>query len=109
MPNGAQDWSYDKVKSVIYLDDIITESLRLKPPLITGGYRVTPADGLQIDEVYIPGDVNVFVPFQLIQTDERYWQQPLDFIPERWNERKEEMGTDETLLVPFSGGLSPSF
>ncbi|KAF2795827.1 putative benzoate 4-monooxygenase cytochrome P450 [Melanomma pulvis-pyrius CBS 109.77] len=105
MPNGAQDWSYDKIKSVVYLDDIINESLRLKPPLITGGYRVTPADGLQIDEVYIPGDVNVFVPFQLIQTDERYWQKPFDFIPERWNERKEEMGTDETLLVPFSGGV----
>lgn len=104
MPRGAQDWSYEKVKSVTYLDDIINESMRLKPPVITGGYRVTPPEGMQVDEVYIPGDVNVFVPFELIQTDERYWQQPLEFIPERWGERKVEMGTDETLFIPFSAG-----
>lgn len=36
------------------------------------GYRVTPAEGLQVDEVYIPGDVNVLVPTQLIQAHERY-------------------------------------
>jgi cytochrome P450 len=104
MPNGAQDWDHEKVLTVQYVDDVIRESLRLKPPVLTGGYRVTPAEGLQVDEVYIPGDVNVFVPFQVIQQDERYWPQPLEFIPERWEERREEMGTDESLLIPFSAG-----
>lgn len=104
MPNGAQDWDYEKVLAVQYVDDIIRESMRLKPPVLTGGYRVTPAEGLQVDEVYIPGDVNVFVPFQAIQTDERYWPQPLEFIPERWGERSEDMGTDDSLFIPFSAG-----
>jgi cytochrome P450 len=78
--------------------------MRLKPPVITGGYRVTPKEGLQVDEVWIPGDVNVITPIEMIQTDERYWVDAKKFVPERWGEKKAEMGTDESLLVVFSGG-----
>jgi len=55
---------------------------------MTGYYRVTPPNGIQVDEVHIPGDTNVFVPVQLIQRDPRYWPKPLEFIPERWSEQK---------------------
>jgi cytochrome P450 len=104
MPRGARDWDYDKVLSVTYVDDVIQESLRLKPPVITGTYRTTPSEGIQVDEVYMPGDINVIVPFQLLHMDERYFERPNEFIPERWGERKEAMGTDESLLIPFGGG-----
>ncbi|KAF2493710.1 putative benzoate 4-monooxygenase cytochrome P450 [Lophium mytilinum] len=104
MPGGIAAWSYDKAKSITYIDDIINESLRLKPALLTGGYRVTPAKGIKIDEVYIPGDTNVFVPMQLIQTHPRYYKQAKEFIPERFGERREEMGTDEAPFLPFSLG-----
>ncbi|KAJ5154854.1 Cytochrome P450 [Penicillium coprophilum] len=100
MPGRSKDWSYEKVKSVTYLDDIIHETLRLRPAVMTGGYRVTPAEGLQIDEVYIPGDVNVFVPVQLIQTDERYYTDAKQFVPERWNE-KTEMCSESAPFFPF--------
>ncbi|KAL1980003.1 hypothetical protein VTN96DRAFT_4825 [Rasamsonia emersonii] len=104
MPGGAQDWSYEKVTSVTFIDDIINETLRLRPALLTGGYRVTPPGGIQVDEVYVPGDVNVFVLIQLIQTDERYYRDAQDFVPERWGERREEMGTDSAPFLPFSLG-----
>jgi cytochrome P450 len=104
MPNGEQDWTYEKVKAVTYLDDIINETLRLKPALLTGGYRVTPARGIQVDEIYIPGSTNVFVPTQLIQTDVRYYRDPLEYIPERYGERKEEMQTESAPYFPFSMG-----
>jgi cytochrome P450 len=106
MPGGASNWSYEKVKSVTFIDDIINETLRLKPALLTGGYRCTPAQGLQVDEVYIPGDINVFVPMQLIQTDERYYANAREFIPERWGERKIEMATNDAPFFPFSLGWS---
>ncbi|KAB8238047.1 cytochrome P450 [Aspergillus alliaceus] len=105
MPNGPKSWTYDKAKSITYLDDIIHETLRIKPSVMTGGYRVTPPKGLQVDEVFIPGDVNVVVPPQLIQTDEKYYRAPLEFIPERWTERKAEFGTDQAPYYPFSMGL----
>lgn len=105
MPGGSSEWTYDKIKTISYLDDIINETLRLRPAILTGGYRVTPAEGLQVDEVYIPGDVNVFVPTQLIQTDERYYVDAKRFVPERWNEEK-EMIQDGAPYFPFLYGQS---
>ncbi|KAJ5546438.1 hypothetical protein N7494_004023 [Penicillium frequentans] len=100
MPGGSGEWSYEKAKSVTYLDDVINETLRLRPAVMEGGYRVTPPEGLQVDEVYIPGDVNVFVPTQLIQTDERYYEDAKAFVPERWNEKK-EMVHEGAPFLPF--------
>ncbi|KAK6954544.1 hypothetical protein Daesc_004511 [Daldinia eschscholtzii] len=96
------DWTYEKVKKIKYIDNVIDETQRLKPALLTGGFRQTPPEGLQIDEQFIPGGVSVFVPTQLIQTDPRYWKQNLDFIPERFGERSAEMGTNEAPFMPFS-------
>lgn len=97
------DWTYDKVKRITYIDDIINETLRLKPALLTGGFRVTPPEGLQVDEQFIPGDTNVFVPVYQIHTDPRYWQNALEFIPERWGDRKAQMDTEAAPFMPFSG------
>ncbi|OTA99056.1 hypothetical protein M426DRAFT_325461 [Hypoxylon sp. CI-4A] len=104
MPGGPAHWDYEKVKTITYLDHIIQETLRLKPATLTGGYRVTPPEGLQVDEQFIPGNISVFVPTQLIQIDPRYWKQATEFVPERWDERKDEMGTDGIAYNPFSQG-----
>jgi cytochrome P450 len=104
MPGGYDEWSYDKVKSVSYVDDFINETLRLKPALLTGGARETPSKGLQIGETFLPGNTNVLVPTWLIHRDERYWQQPEEFIPERFGDKRVEMGTDNAPYLPFSLG-----
>lgn len=98
------DWTYEKAKSIAYLDNVIDETQRLKPALLTGGYRRTPPEGIQIDEQFIPGNVSVIVPIQLIQTHPRYWKQSMDFIPERFGERSAEMRTSEAPYMPFSQG-----
>ncbi|KAI1805972.1 cytochrome P450 [Daldinia bambusicola] len=98
------DWTYEKVRTIKYIDNVIDESQRLKPALLTGGYRQTPPEGLQIDEQFIPGNVSVFVPTQLIHTDPRYWKQNMEFIPERFGERSDEMGTNGAPFMPFSLG-----
>ena len=104
MPNGEEDWSYEKVKAISYLDAIINETLRLKPAVPGGVPRVTPASGLQIDEVFIPGDTNVIVPAYAIQRDPRYFEDPDTFIPERWTDEKSEMIRDRAAYAPFSLG-----
>ncbi len=105
LPGGESDWSYERIREVTFLDGIINETLRLKPALMTGYYRVTPPNGIQVDEVHIPGDTNVFVPVQLIQRDPRYWPKPLEFIPERWSEQKGQLSTENAPFIPFSLGL----
>ncbi|KKY15727.1 putative benzoate 4-monooxygenase cytochrome [Diplodia seriata] len=102
MPDGA--WSFEAAKSVPYVDDVVNETLRLKPALLTGGYRTTPKEGLVVDGVHVPGGVNVFVPIQLIQTDERYYPRAGEFVPERWGEKRAEWRTVEAPWVPFSIG-----
>jgi len=104
MPGGYTNWSYEKAKSIPYLDEIINETLRLQPALMTGGARETPAKGLQIDSTYIPGNINVVMPVYLIQRDPRWWQQGEEFVPERFGELRKEMGTDEAPYLPFSLG-----
>ncbi|KAF2112705.1 cytochrome P450 67 [Lophiotrema nucula] len=97
-------WTYEKAKSVTYIDDWISETLRLRPALLNGGPRETPVEGIQIDEVVIPGKTNVLVPVLLIQKDPRYWPQTEDFIPERFGEKRAEMETDNSPYLPFSLG-----
>lgn len=106
MPKGYSQWSYDKVKLVSYVDDFINETLRLKPALLTGGARETLAKGITVGETYIPGNTNVVVPISLIQRDARYWPEANEFVPERFGERKAEMGTDKAPYLPFSLGTT---
>ncbi|KAL5398048.1 hypothetical protein PMIN06_005494 [Paraphaeosphaeria minitans] len=104
MPGGYSQWSYEQVKSVSYIDDFINETLRLRPALLTGGARVTPAKGIQIEETYIPGNTNVVVPVSLIQRDPRWWQRADEFVPERFGEARDEMETAHAPYLPFSLG-----
>ena len=104
-PEGYSTWDWEKVKEITYIDDIVNETLRMKPPVLHGGPRETPAHGLKIGEVYIPGYVNVVIPYMLIQLDPRYYSQPLEWIPERYGEKKEEMGTDGQPFLSFGLGM----
>ncbi|ROW01204.1 hypothetical protein VSDG_02711 [Cytospora chrysosperma] len=104
LARGPQHWDYEKVKGVKYIDDFIFETLRLRPAVLVAGSRETPAGGIQIDEVHIPGNTNVLVPIYHIQRDPRYWKQAEEFIPERWGDRREEMGTDKAPYFPFLFG-----
>ncbi|KAF2645995.1 putative benzoate 4-monooxygenase cytochrome P450 [Massarina eburnea CBS 473.64] len=97
-------WDYEKVKATTYIDDWISETLRLRPALLNGGPRQTPARGITVDETYIPGGCNVLIPVSLIHRDPRWWQQAEEFIPERFGESREEMGTDNAPYMPFSLG-----
>ncbi|KAI1762475.1 cytochrome P450 [Hypoxylon sp. FL1150] len=103
MPSPS-DWTYEKTRSITYIDNIIDESLRLKPAVTSGFYRETPPQGIQVDEQHIPGNTVVFVPTQMIQTDPRYWQEAAEFVPERFGERRAEMGTDKSPYMPFGLG-----
>jgi cytochrome P450 len=104
MPGGYSQWSYEKVKSITYVDDFINETLWLRPALLTGGARETPAKGIQVDDTYIPGDTNVVIPVSLIQRDPRRWQQAEEFVPERFGKKRLDMETDQAPYLPISLG-----
>ncbi|KAJ4983917.1 cytochrome P450 [Stagonosporopsis vannaccii] len=84
--------TYEKVKSLTYLDDFISET----------SPRETPSKGVQIDEVFIPGNTNVLIPISLIHRDHGWWLEPDEFVPERFRATRAEMRTDQAPYLPFS-------
>lgn len=43
-------------------------------------------------------------PIQNIQTDPRYFEKPLEFIPERWTEERPEAIIEKRAFMPFGTG-----
>lgn len=101
-PDGSADWTFDKAKRIPYLTHVVNETMRIKAPVSLGLPRLTPPEGMKIDEIYIPGDVIVSVPTHTIQLDSRYFENPENFLPERWEAIS---STDHVPFLPFSRGL----
>ncbi|KAK8860003.1 cytochrome P450 [Apiospora arundinis] len=97
--------THEKIKDVSYLDWLVQETLRLKPAVPSGVTRLTPPEGLQIDEVRVPGDTIVVVPMHSIQRDPRYWGGAADantYRPERWA----DLSTEKAAWMAFNRGSS---
>ncbi|KAK8097061.1 hypothetical protein PG999_013005 [Apiospora kogelbergensis] len=106
-PDGGDSTavSHEKIKDIAYLDWIVQETLRLKPAVPSGVSRLTPPEGLQIDEVRVPGDTIVVVPMHSIQRDPRYWGGEADAVayrPGRW----ETLSTEKAAWMAFNRGAS---
>lgn len=48
--------------AAVVLNGAINETLRLHPPVPSGGFRKTPAEGVVVGGVYVPGDAVVQIP-----------------------------------------------
>ncbi|KAL6854541.1 cytochrome P450 [Trichoderma novae-zelandiae] len=83
-PGGLSEWTYEEAKAIPYMDNVIHETLRLRPTVPGGMPRNIPPQGLSIDGQLIPGGTIAAVPTYTIQRDGRYWADPLAFRPERW-------------------------
>ncbi|KAK8134203.1 hypothetical protein PG984_006215 [Apiospora sp. TS-2023a] len=104
----SMKWCADEGEAkqdVAFVDDVVNETLRLKPEVIAGGYYQTPPGGLWVDERFAPGDTTVFVPTQLIQTDKRYWPPARELIPERFSSKSNDLRAEDTPFLPFTPRL----
>jgi cytochrome P450 len=56
-----------QLQALPYLNALIYETLRLHPSIPSGGLRITPPHGLEIDGTFIPGGTTVVTPQYSIQ------------------------------------------
>ncbi|KAI0534869.1 cytochrome P450 [Xylaria digitata] len=96
---------YDRVQlqSCNHLTAFINETLRLYPPVPTGGNRITPPAGVTINGKYIPGGVTIVAPKYSIHRLESSYERADRFIPERWT-TQQDMVKDNRGFAPFSLG-----
>ncbi|OQU93626.1 hypothetical protein CLAIMM_00108 [Cladophialophora immunda] len=89
-----------------YLNAVIEETLRIWPPAPGGTQRRSPDGGMVVDGEYVPKGTQVSVCPIAIQRDERYFSNPLEFIPERWVDdmRPPDFVHQPRAFIPFTVG-----
>lgn len=60
--DNGNDWESSSLGRLEYLQACVDESLRLFPPVASGLQRQTPSQGVQIGEMFIPGNTIVMTP-----------------------------------------------
>lgn len=89
-----------ELQELEYLEQIINESLRLYPP-IHAIPRVTTRR-VDIGDYTLPADAEVLLSVWSLHRDERFYNDPLSFDPDRWDETTPR--TQGYSFVPFGGG-----
>ena len=129
MPDPTADVSHQDIATLDHLNGIIYETLRLYPPVPTALLRQTPPEGIEIEGVYIPGNMTVWCPQYAIGrskqskytsaslgllilmltsiAEEEIYTHASAFIPERWY-LYPEMVKEKSAWAPFSVGTSES-
>lgn len=97
------------------LNGILSEAIRLYNPAPGGVEVIVPPEGVTLPasstrsgkDIFIPGLTTVRVPHLNLFTDDRYFDRPKDFWPERWFPvegnvvvEKADVGGDEELEKP---------
>jgi cytochrome P450 len=83
-----------------YLDSVIKETLRLYPPIHIGNRIVT--EDTSLCGYDLAAGTRVMASIYLTQRDERHWDEPLHFRPERFAPDRERPAA--FTYVPFGGG-----
>lgn len=93
--------TYDDLQELEFMDRIITEALRLYPPIHTIP-RQTMAD-VEINGYQIPEGHEIHLSVIHIHRDEQFYPEPLSFRPDRWTDEFEE-DLHDFAYAPFGGG-----
>lgn len=99
------DRSLKSLATVRYLDHVINETLRLKPPAIEGLVRETPAQGITLpdDGTFIPGGTVVSIPPWTLHRDTRFWgADAAEFRSERFEGL--DLTSETVPFIPFTRG-----
>ncbi|CAJ2512514.1 Uu.00g055290.m01.CDS01 [Anthostomella pinea] len=94
------DFVYDDVKGLPYLDQVIDETLRLYPAAPSGLPRAVPPEGVELAGYHLPGGYTVSTQAYSLHLNDDAFPEPHVFNPERW-EKPTRLMKDS--FMPFGG------
>jgi cytochrome P450 len=97
---GSESPTAASVEHLAYLDAVVKETLRLYPPIHVGN-RIVNEDAV-IAGYQLQAGTRLMASIYLTHRDERYWDAPSDFRPERFARDAERPAA--FTYVPFGGG-----
>ncbi|WP_255152511.1 cytochrome P450 [Halorarius halobius] len=89
------------VDELTYTDKLLTETLRLFPPVYSLPREA--AEDVTFDGYRVPGGERLMLPLRIVQRDPRFFEDPETFRPERWSKQfRQEL--HDFAYAPFGGG-----
>ncbi|KAI9705274.1 MAG: hypothetical protein M1820_005272 [Bogoriella megaspora] len=76
--------SGQKLLSCSYLTAVITEAMRMSPPIPGIPFREVESDGAHVDGQWIPGGYTVGTGVYALHHNPEYFSEPYSFRPKRW-------------------------
>ena len=92
----------EDVPKLVYTKMVLSESMRLYPPVWAAARRPDHED-LQLGEYVIPRDSTIFYSQYVVHRDARFFPEPERFIPERFTP-EEEAKRPKFAYFPFASG-----
>ena len=83
-PDG-QNLSWDDLSQLKYLEMVIKEGMRLHP--VIGMLRKVSGKNVQLCNYKFPKGIGFAIHIRALHRDPRYWTDPEDFVPERWEKQ----------------------
>ena len=98
---GDQRPGVEHARELPYTEAVFQESMRLFPPAWAVGRQ--PIEDVEIGDYTIPAGSQVIIPQAIVHRDQRWYDAPDDFRPERWlGDLEEEL--PRFAYFPFGGG-----
>lgn len=95
-------FTYDNVFSIKYLDQVISEALRLYSPVVGFTTRRCARDYVH-NGITLPAGTSIVIPKHYLSYDPNFWEQPEVFDPERFSPENEGH-VDPFVHQPFGQG-----
>jgi cytochrome P450 len=91
----------EHLRELEYTRMVIDETLRLYPPAWVIGRQSIEND--EMGGYHVPKRTNCIIPVYYIHRDPLHWENPEQFIPERFN-KQNSVGRHKFVYFPFGGG-----